>query len=254
VSAQRELTVALADAWRTHRALPSAPWATSLVQASEAYAVQEGVARLLGWFGNAPPRHWKSGGGSREVMLTHAGLPPGGILQSPADLSAWPLHSRAIEPEIALRLGADVTAEHAMRLGQGEVDSLIDAMTVAIEVVDSRWAEGSQAPALLRLADLQSNAALALGAWQPYARRDWRAQRCIVQAGDAPAFERIGTHSLGDPAWVLPLWLRHATRHGVTLPAGTVVTTGTWAGAVPVKAGDRVQVSFDGIGSASLRF
>jgi len=51
---------------------------------------------------------------------------------------------------------------------------------------------------------------------------------------DAAPTERIGTHSLRDPAWVLPQWLRHATRHGATLPAGTVVTTGTWAGVVPL--------------------
>ena len=250
----RALAAALADARRAHVALASAPWAGELANASDAYAAQDEVARVLGWFGDAPPRHWKSGGASRDAVLTHAPLPPAGVFASQAQMSDWPLHSRAVEPEIALRLKADVTPQDAMRLDHHAVDALIDAMTVAIEVVDSRWVEGLNAPALLRLADLQSHAALVLGEWQPYARRDWRAQRCVLQIGSAPAIERVGTHSLGDPAWLLPLWLRHATRHGATVTAGTIVTTGTWAGAVPVRSGDEVRVSFDGIGEASVRF
>jgi 2-keto-4-pentenoate hydratase len=248
----RPLSLALVQAWRTHVAFASAAWAGALADAREAYAVQDEVAREMGWFGANVPRHWKSGGPSREAALTHAPLPPAGVIASPAEVSAWPLHARTIEPEIALRLGQDVTAEAAARLTHDGVDALIDAMAVSIEVVDSRWAEGTQAPALLRLADLQSHAALVLGDWRPYERRDWRAQRCMLQIGDAPASDRVGTHSLGDPAWVLPAWLQHATRHGATVPGGTVVTTGTWAGAVPVRAGDWVRVRFDGIGEASV--
>ena len=63
---------------------------------------------------------------------------------------------------------------------------------------------------------------------------------------------RTGTHALGDPAWLLPIWLRHATRHGDVVPAGTVVTTGTWAGVVPATQGDAVEVAFEGIGRATL--
>jgi 2-keto-4-pentenoate hydratase len=37
------------------------------------------------------------------------------------------------------------------------------------------------------------------------------------------------------------------------LPAGTVVTTGTWCGLLPARAGDEVEVQFDGIGAASVR-
>ena len=108
--------------------------------------------------------------------------------------------------EIALRLGHDVSPAQADELQHEDVGRLIDAMTVSIEVCDSRWREGAQAPALLRLADLQSHAALALGDWLPYARRNWPAQRCEVCIGAQPPVVRTGTHSLGDPAWVLPQW------------------------------------------------
>jgi len=125
---------------------------------------------------------------------------------------------------------------------------------VSIELVDSRWQQGLAAPALLRLADLASHAALVLGEWQPFAPRDWSAQACRLVIGTQAAVERSGSHSCGDPAWVLADWLRHATaRHG-RLSAGTVVTTGTWAGAPAAEAGDRLVLDFPGIGQASAHF
>jgi 2-keto-4-pentenoate hydratase len=125
---------------------------------------------------------------------------------------------------------------------------------VSIELVDSRWQQGLAAPALLRLADLASHAALVLGPWRVYEPRDWSQQAGRLVIGERPPVEMLGTHSCGDPAWVLADWLRHATaRHG-TLPAGTVVTTGTWCGLPMAAAGDAVRVVFDGIGEAQVQF
>ena len=53
---------------------------------------------------------------------------------------------------------------------------------------------------------------------------------------------------------MLPGWLRHATRDGTTVPAGTVVTTGSWCGVLTAQAGNRVVAAFDGIGRAEVRF
>ena len=253
MSAMNSVVETLVSARRTHRQAPSADLAHALQTAAEAYAVQDAVASAMAWFEFAPPQHWKSGGPSREAVLTHAPLPPGGVRASGAAFDDWPMAGRAIEAEIALRLRVDVSPAQAAALREEDVDGLIDAMTVSIEVCDSRWLEGPHAPALLRLADLQSHAALALGDWQPYGRRNWAAQRCEVRIGSAPLVTRTGSHSLGDPAWLLPTWLRHASRHGQSVPAGSVVTTGTWCGMLPAAAGDRVDVAFDGIGSAWLQ-
>jgi len=130
---------------------------------------------------------------------------------------------------------------------------LIDAMCVSIEIVDSRWAEGRDAPALAKLADLQSHGALVLSDWQPFAARDWAVQRCLVTIGTQPTIEHRGSHALRDPGFVLPAWLRHATRHGRTVPAGTVVTTGTWCGLPLAAPGDRVVAVFPGIGQAEVQ-
>ena len=109
------------------------------------------------------------------------------------------------------------------------------------------------APALLKLADLQSHGALVLGAWIPYAARDWQAQICRLQIGRQDEQIFTGTHTLADPAWLLRDWLLHATLGGAVVPAGTVVTTGSWNGMSPAAAGDMVRVRFDDIGEASLQ-
>ncbi len=224
----------------------------TLTDADQAYRVQALVGQALDWHSGAAPRCWKSGGPGREAPLTHAPLPPAGVWASPADASAWPFHWRGIEAEIALRLGQDVDAALAQRLTPETASSVIDAMAVSIEIVDSRWAQAQQAPALLKLADLQSHGALVLGAWQPLRAVDWAQQRCEVQIG-AERLAFTGTHSLGDPAWLLPQWLRHATRDGAVLGAGTAVTTGTWCGLPLAQAGDLVRVVFEGIGQAEVR-
>ncbi len=245
---------------RAALALVQARSASTLVDAgsvplsdpAEAYAVQDAVAQALQWFGGRPAGHWKSGGPHRDAVLTHAPLPPAGVWASPADASAWPFHLRGIEAEIALRLGQDVDAARAATLDLAAAARLVDAMTVSIELVDTRWQQALDAPALHKLADLQSHAALVLGSWVPFQARDWGAQRCTVQIG-AATHHFQGSHSMGDPAYVLPAWLRHATRAGAVLPAGTVLTTGTWCGILFAQPGDQVSAAFEGVGQASVR-
>ena len=220
---------------------------------SAAYAVQQEVALALGWFADGAPRYWKSGGPSRDAALTHAALPPQGVWSSPAAAGDWAFNFRDIEAEIALRLSCDVDAELAITLDLAQALALIDAMCVSIEIVDSRWIEKLQAPVFAKLADLQSHGALVLGSWVPFAARDWTAQVCRTQIGQQQPVEMRGSHPLADPAFVLAAWLRHATRHGQAVPAGTVVTTGSWVGLLQAAQGDLVTVEFPGIGEASVQ-
>lgn len=244
---------ALLQARRDFRLADSTALSGALVDEDEAYEVQDAVAAALGWFEAMPPHHWKSGGVSRESGLTHAPLPPVGVWSSGASAAEWPFTLRGIEIEIGLRLGRPIDGALAASLDETRARSLIEAMAVTIEVVDSRWSEGLEAPALLKLADMQSHGALVLGDWSPYSPRDWMEQTCRVEIGEREAVERRGTHGLGDPTWLLPQWLRHATRGGRTLAEGTVVTTGSWVGVLPAGPGEHVVAIFDGVGSASLQ-
>jgi 2-keto-4-pentenoate hydratase len=250
---QAALAQALIQARQSNKTLDATPWLDALENATEAYEVQDAVAAALGWFADgAAPRAWKSGGASRSATLTHAPLPPTGVRIAPADFSDIHFHAPGIEAEIALRLGRDVTPDMAASLDAGGATALVDAMAVSVEIVDSRWQDLAATPALLRLADSQVHGALAIGEWKPFAAVDWASQRCETTVGNAEPVVRQGTHPLGDPAWLLPTWLRHLTRHGRTVPAGSIVTTGSWVGILPCRRGDQVAVAFDGIGALRL--
>jgi 2-keto-4-pentenoate hydratase len=244
---------ALLRARRERRPVDARPLARSLHDASHAYLAQALVATATGAAAEGFPRHWKSGGPSRSALPTHAALPAAGVWASPADGRHWHGNLRLIEVEIALRLGQAVTPADAAGLAFEAAAPLVDAMCVSIEWVDSRWLQGADAPALLKLADLQSHGALVLGEWQAFGVRDWASQQVEVRIGAQPVIRRQGTHPMGDPLFVLPAWLRHATRHGQTVPGGTVVTTGSWCGMLPAQAGERVSATFEGIGQAELQ-
>lgn len=218
----------------------------------QAYRIQALVMQQLEPDRAGAARHWKSGGANRLATLTHAPLPGAGVWLSPAQARHWPFHLRGVEAEIALRLNQPVDAARIARLAAGQFIELIDATAVSIELVDSRWQQGFQVPAPHKLADQQLHAALVLGPWQPFEPRDWAVQRGEVRVG-AQVIPFTGSHPLGDPTWVLGDWLRHATRDHGALPAGTVVTTGTWCGLPLAFPGDEVVAVFDGLGEARVQ-
>lgn len=253
---QTALRDALIRARREHRALAAEPhWELALPDQEAACAVQQAVGEALGeWPAGVLPRHWKSGSSAPDQPLVHAALLPSGVHDSPADLRSRPLllQPPLVEAEIALRMGRDVTPDAARSLSAAQVDPLIDALAVAIEVVDSRWADLDRTPPLLKLADHQVHGALVLGPWMAWRPRDWSAQAGWLRVGSAAPTAFHGSHPLGSPQWLLPGWLRHLTRHGATVPAGTVVSTGAWCGGVPASRGSEVVALFSGLGEVHL--
>lgn len=225
------LIQALATCQRDGGCLDADEWQDAVRDEADAYAVQDGVAAALGW----PPSRWKSGGAGPMGPFSHSPV-------SPSVGTAL----LGIEVEVALRLARDVTPGDALGPLEGD---LVDAMCIAIECVASRWRQGLSAPALLRMADFQSNAGLLLGPWQPWQRLDWAQRPWRLTLPGQPEVNRRGGHSLGDPAGVLRAWLQHVTRQGATASAGTVVTTGAWAGLHPMTGPACGDVEIDGLGA-----
>lgn len=240
---------------RAHRGGPAAddqaaqPLVASL---EDAYAVQEQLYAVLGNPGGVPA-YWKSGGPTRNDPMRHAPLPAAGLRKSGSPLEGVQLRNRWIEAEVALALASDVTPGQARELTPEDARALVGAMCVSIELVDTRWAGGRAAAPLLKVADLVVHGALVLGDWVPFEPRAWDRQECRVKIGQGDWRAFRGSLGVGDPLWVVPHWLRHVTRNGATVPAGTVVTTGTWCGLLEANRGDLVEVEFPGIGLASVR-
>lgn len=228
------LIQALTHAHRSGGQLDATPWAGTVTTEAQAYEVHDGVAAALGW----SPDRWKSGGASPTGPFSHSPV-------APAPGPAW----LGVEAEVALRLGRDVTPDQAQA---PLADGLVDGMALAIECVASRWQQGLDAPALLRMADFQSNAGLLTGPWQAWRTRDWARLNWRLALPGQPAIERCGGHSLANPAGVLQAWLRHATRHGAIVKAGTVVTTGAWGGLHPCTGQPAGTLAVDGLGEFSF--
>lgn len=219
------LVQALVACHRHGSRLAAADWAGTVRDEADAHAVQHGVAAALGW----PLDRWKSGGASAQGPFSHSPVNP----VNPAAGTAL----LGVEAEVALRVGAEGAAE---------------AMCIAVELVASRWAEGLDAPALLRMADHQSNAGLLLGDWQPYRALDWAQLEWRLALPGQPEIVRRGGHSLADPTGVLPAWREHARRHGAALTAGTVVTTGAWGGLHPCSGSAHGRLRIEGLGEFSF--
>ncbi|NDY93671.1 fumarylacetoacetate hydrolase family protein [Ideonella livida] len=221
-----------------------------------AVAHAQGVA-LGAWAADAVPGHWKSGGPGRQARLTHAPLLPAGVHTvaqgQVADLRGLSFFAPRIEAEIALRLGQAVTPAQAAALTPEDAARVVDAFALSMEVVDSRWAAGAVVPPPAQLADFQVHGALVLGPWQPLSPRDWTAQALTLAWDGQDSLAFTGTHTLGGPLWGVPAWLRHLTRHGQTVPAGTVVTTGSWSGCRPVPRGATVRLAFEGLGTLACQ-
>ena len=270
-TAPKSRTQALIEALLTARAqrtqLRVADWAGAAPTAAEIEAIQRGVAAALGGPAQGQPKYWKAGGATRDdASITESPLPANTVLTAPVvqpgsaepgvDARSLWLPQGGVEAEIALRLGRDIDQSDAAALRPGQAWGLVDAMCISIELTASRWDQGSAAPKTLRDADLQTHGALLLGPWLPAEpQRDWSRQVCDIRinAGVKTELRCIGSHSLVDPGWLLPAWLRHITREGQTVAAGTVVTTGSWVGNLPLAAGDHAEVVFDGLGRLAVQ-
>ena len=89
-----------------------------------------GGAGRLGWkagFGTAAAIEKLGTSGPLAAPLSDATLAPSG---SAFDISGW--HRPVLEPEVAVRLGADVDAGQS----RGEIEAAVDAVGAAIELVD----------------------------------------------------------------------------------------------------------------------
>ena len=251
-SSPSALATALAACWRDGSRLDAADWA--IADEAACAAVHAELAAELGWLPAGRPQFWKCGGSARSGPFGHAPLAPHGVREGAGPIDLGDLGLIGAEAEIALRLARDVTpaAAQALRLGAGA--DLIDAFCVAIEGLASRWQQGMAAAPLLKHADSQSNGGLALGPWQAWQPgHDWARQPCTLQIDTAAPQDGIGGHGLDDPAWVLVPWLQAATRHGATIAAGSVVTTGSWRVALKLGAGQRAVARFAGLGELAVQ-
>jgi 2-keto-4-pentenoate hydratase len=159
------------------------------------------------------------------------------------------------EAEFAFRIGRTLSPRPAPYTAEEALDA-VEALHVAIEVPDSRFADYAKVGAAQLIADNACAHQFVLGPRAPAAWRgmDLAAHRVTGAVAGRLEREGRGANVLGDPRLALTWLANELSRHGIALAAGQVVTTGTCLVPLPIGPGDAVSADFGELGRVTLRF
>jgi 2-keto-4-pentenoate hydratase len=242
--------------WREQTRLPALPDAMRPADRAEGYRVQAFLMDhtsqpLFGWKIAATSllgqQHINVDGPLAGRLLAERVIEDGGECPLGNNLM------KVAELEFAFRMGADLPPR-AQPYTQDEVMAAVATLHPAIEIPDSRYDDFTAVGLAQLVADNACAHRFVLG---PAATHDWRAIDLAAHPvrafkSEVPAGEGSGANVLGDPRIALTWLANELSRHGLTLKAGEVVTTGTCLKPVEIAAGDRVRGDFGPLGVVSL--
>jgi len=237
----------LSAARRERRPLTALPEGAQPRAFAEAAIVQDRIVELTG----ETIAGYKLAGVDPETIMWGAVL-ASRVFTSPARIETDLMPMLAMEVEIAFRLDRDVAADD-LDWSAARFDKVVTALPL-IEIVDTRFADYNGTPSLHRAADFMSNGGVVLGA--PLA--GWRSvdlERLPVTlsfSGRTVA-NGIGGHAAGDPRRPALAFLASAARNR-RLPAGTILTTGTYTRMIYAERGDRVEADVGPFGRVEVEF
>lgn len=246
------------EAWSSARPLPALPDELRPADLEQGYAIQRALDDLAG-----PPAGWKIAATS-PAGQAHLGVtgPMVGRLyqrqsrQSGAALSVAGMQMRSAEPEFAFRFGADLSQPPGGdELTLDDVLGAVDALVLAVEVPDSRYADFASVGVPSLVADAMCGGHFVLGpVIDEWPELELPAQRARLIVGDQEVSSGTGAAVLGDPRAALAWMANQVLARGWELRAGDVVLTGASAAPIEVKAGDVVLAEFDGLGTVEVAF
>jgi 2-keto-4-pentenoate hydratase len=212
-----------------------------------AYAVQEEVARLLGF----AVAGWKVGSPNPTGPVSAAPLFAPLVAASPARFPAAADSFRAVEAELALKIGGDLP-ERKSPYTEDEAWAAIVSVHVAIEFLDSRYADRARMSAHTQLADNLTNGGFSYGAPVPLAAVDFLTAKVSLMLDGKEAKSAVGGNPAGHPKRLLGWLANHAASRGRALKKGDLVTTGSHTGITIAPLGAKVSARFAAIGEAEL--
>ena len=240
----QELAARLLEARRTHTLLdPAALAACKPENADEACVVQQLVLDELGGCAG-----YKIGAGSPSAVPQCAPLPATKVFGAASGIRRSDYARIGLELEIAFSFAEDV--DRSLSEQADEVIDAIDAMSVVVEVVDSRYDGWPNIDPLLQLADLQNNGALVIGDTRPYDRHfDFSAPHVSFYCGNHKIFQGTAHHPAGDPRRLIAWLVARTLETGHSIPARTVLTTGSYTPLYIASAPGLVRGTIDGFGN-----
>ena len=160
---------------------------------------------------------------------------------------------RVAELEFAFTLARDLPPRPEPYTRE-EVMGCVAGLHPAIEIPDSRFEPFERAGLAQLVADNACAHLFLLGAAAPESWRDLDLSVHTVQAfrnGQDAGFG-TGANVLGDPRIALTWLVNELSRHGLTLGAGQVVTTGTCIKPLAIAPGERISGDFGVLGRVSV--
>jgi len=251
-------TIAAARRGRT----PLEPLAAEIAPQTEAegYRVQNIVHDLLS--ADVGARVGYKIGCTSAVMQQYLNIPHpcgGGVFAKGVHHSGVSLRAKdfvrvGVECEIAARIERDLSPTEAPFTAEWMMEA-IEAYLPAIEIVDDRYVKWETLGAPTLIADDFFAAGCVLG--EPVARSAAPdllqvIGRAVINGDEAG--QGTGADVLGHPHTALAWLANHLAASGKGLRAGEIVLTGSLVKTVWLKAGDRVVVELEGLGSAAATF
>lgn len=249
---------ALFDSRQQRTPLRNLPAELSPPTLDDAYAIQDNLRLLYTATGSGSLVGWKIAL-TTPVMQALVGVDhpcEGGILYagvhaSPAEVAAADYQRVAVEAEIAVRIGRDVT--EAGQTAESIADA-VEAGMAAIEIVDDQEADYDALDAGNLIAGNAWNAGCVLGP----AVSNWRDLDLAAVAGamrinGEVVGEGKGADVMGHPLEALAWLANNLVRRGQPLAAGQIVMTGSVVRTQWPKPGDEVVSTMAGLGEAVLR-
>ncbi|QJE02451.1 2-keto-4-pentenoate hydratase [Massilia forsythiae] len=239
---QEQLGQLLATTYARH-AVTAVPAALEPDSGADAYAAQRAFLAAQGLSIGG----WKIGAKSEDGPIQGAPLPSKSIHAAPARIRLDEFPVLGLEVEIMFRLKHDLAADAATLSEQDVLDS-IAGIAASVEIVSSRLQGWPDVPKLNQLADLQNHGALVVGEFVDYDRDlDFRTPQAVLNVNGRDVFNGAGANPAGDPRRLLHWLVKHCAEQGLALPAGTVITAGSYTGMFFAKERGEVSASIAGL-------
>src|SRR3989441_11899651 len=136
----------------------------------------------------------------------------------------------------------------------GAVLAATDFVVPAVEIIDSRYRD-FKFDLKSVIADNTSASRFVIGGrMRDAAELDLRTIGVVLEKNGEIVAMAAGAAVLGHPAAAIAMLANKLVERGEQIPAGTLVMTGGGTEAIPVVAGDSINVRFQELGSVSMRF
>lgn len=219
--------------------------------ANAAYAIQEEVLTLT----HARIGAWKVGARAPGAQANGAAIDAARVHESPARLAHHQFFRVLVELEIAFRFNRALPPRDEPYT-RTEVFAALGGMAVALEIVDSRFAQWPNLAPLAQLADAQNNGALIVGKMEPYEvvsqGFDFLTPRLDLNLDGVSILPAATGNPAGDPRELLVWFVNHCRTRGHGVQPSWIVTTGSYTGAHRVEQAGVISGRIDRIGEIEL--